>query len=97
MNLKNFGHIKSPYYGMIDSSADATILMMSDLQDPVGLIPDMIKEWENGRQIVLLQKESNTDIFILRTFKNIYYNFLNNFPCTILKKISWALVYMIKK
>lgn len=76
-NLKNFGHIKSPYYGLIDSSADATILMMSDLQDPVDIIPDMIKEWKDGRQIVLLQKESNTDKFILRTFKNLYYKFLN--------------------
>ena len=56
MNLKNFGHIKSPYYGLIDSTADATILMMSDLQDPVELISDMIKEWKNGKQIVLLQK-----------------------------------------
>ena len=77
LNLKNFGHIKSPYYGLIDSTADATILMLSDLQDPVELISDMIKEWKNGKQIVLLQKRSNTDKFILRIFKNLYYKFIN--------------------
>lgn len=77
LNLKNFGHVKSPYYGLIDSTADATILMMSDLQDPVELISDMIKEWKNGRQIVLLQKQRNTDKFILRIFKNLYYKFIN--------------------
>ncbi len=57
LNQRNYGHIKSPYYGLVDSNADATILMMSDLQDPIELIPKMIEEWQNGNQVVLLQKK----------------------------------------
>ena len=31
INSKNFGHIKSPFYGILQSSGDACILMASDL------------------------------------------------------------------
>mgnify|MGYP000589443444 CR=1 FL=1 len=39
INSKNFGHIRSPYYGLLQSSGDACILMASDFQDPIDLIP----------------------------------------------------------
>jgi polyisoprenyl-phosphate glycosyltransferase len=41
INLRNFGHIRSPYYGLLQTTGDATILMVADLQDP----PDMINEF----------------------------------------------------
>ena len=49
---------------------------MMDLQDPSRSYSDMIRveKWKTNSVIT---KESNTDKFILRTFKNIYYNFLN--------------------
>src|SRR4051812_21808309 len=34
MNARNFGHIRSPYYGMLQASGDAVILLVADLQDP---------------------------------------------------------------
>ena len=63
LNQRNYGHIKSPYYGLVDSNADATILMVSDLQDPIELIPKMIEEWQNGNQVVLLQRKDINEIF----------------------------------
>lgn len=38
INTKNFGHIKSPFHGLLQSSGDATILMASDFQDPIDMI-----------------------------------------------------------
>ena len=38
INSKNFGHIKSPFHGILQSSGDACILMASDFQDPLDLI-----------------------------------------------------------
>ena len=35
INSKNYGHIRSPFYGLLQSSGDASILMASDFQDPV--------------------------------------------------------------
>ena len=71
--------------------------MMSDLQDPVELISDMIKEWKNGKQIVLLQKRSNTDKFILRIFKNLYYKFINKLSMHSSEKNIIGSGLMIKK
>jgi polyisoprenyl-phosphate glycosyltransferase len=31
VNARNFGHIRSPYYGILQSSGDACILIASDL------------------------------------------------------------------
>jgi len=77
INAKNFGHIKSPYYGILQSSGDACILMASDFQDPLELIPTYIQRWKSGAKIVLGKKtssEENTFIFSLRKF---FYKFLN--------------------
>ena len=56
INTKNFGHIKSPFHGILQSSGDACILMASDFQDPLDLIPTYIKKWQSGSKIVLGKK-----------------------------------------
>ena len=40
-NAKNFGQFNSPYYGMLQSTGDCTILMAADFQDPVEMIPKL--------------------------------------------------------
>ena len=52
-NAKNFGKFNSPYYGMLQSTGDCTVLMAADFQDPVEMIPRYVKEWENGFKIVI--------------------------------------------
>ena len=48
VNTRNFGHIRSPYYGILQSQGAATIYLASDLQDPPEMIPEFIKSWEDG-------------------------------------------------
>ena len=43
VNSRNFGHIRSPYYAVLQSTGDACILIASDLQDPPELIPEFTK------------------------------------------------------
>ena len=77
INSKNFGHIRSPYYGLLQSSGDACILMASDFQDPVDMIAKYVDEWKKGSKIVLGKKitsEENSFIFFIRNF---FYKFLN--------------------
>ena len=77
INKRNFGHIKSPFHGILQSTGDACILMSSDFQDPLDLIPKYINKWQSGSKIVLGKKissEENSFIFILRKF---FYKFLN--------------------
>ena len=42
VNARNFGHIRSPYYGILQAHGDACILIASDLQDPPEIIPEFI-------------------------------------------------------
>ena len=34
INTRNFGHIRSPYYGMLQAKGDIVISIASDLQEP---------------------------------------------------------------
>ena len=78
INTRDFGHIKSPIHGLLQTSGDASILMSSDFQDPPELIHKYIKEWENGHKVVLGQRESSDEFFLKQFFKNIFYKFIKS-------------------
>jgi polyisoprenyl-phosphate glycosyltransferase len=77
INSRNFGHTRSPIYGLMQASGDASILMTSDFQDPPELIPKYISEWEKGFDVVLGQKETSDENFIIHFFKKIFYKLIN--------------------
>jgi glycosyltransferase involved in cell wall biosynthesis len=72
-NTRNFGHIRSPYYGMLQSFGDGVISMASDLQDPPYLIPRFIEEWERGCDIVLAKKEHSRESGLFFALRKFYY------------------------
>lgn len=75
-NAKNFGQFNSPYYAMLQSTGDATILMAADFQDPVEMIPRYVKEWENGYKIVIGIKKSSKESKIMYWLRSCYYKFI---------------------
>ena len=77
LNTRNFGHIRSPYYGMIQSSGEAIIYLASDLQDPPELIKDFIEKWEQGYKIVLGKKTKSEETFLMFLIRSAYYEFLS--------------------
>ncbi len=78
-NAKNFGQFNSPYYGMLQTTGDCTISMVCDFQDPVELIPQYIKEWENGYKIVIGIKTSSRENPIMYHMRGIYYKVIKKF------------------
>jgi glycosyltransferase involved in cell wall biosynthesis len=78
-NTKNFGQFNSPYYGMLQTTGDCTITMVCDFQDPVELIPQYIREWENGYKIVIGVKTSSKESKLMYGIRTIYYKLLNKF------------------
>lgn len=72
-NSKNFGQFNSPYYGLCQTTGDCTILMCADFQDPVAMIPQLIKEWENGYKIVCGIKVTSQENKIIRLLRTTYY------------------------
>lgn len=79
LNSRNFGHIRSPYWGIIQSNADATIYLASDLQDPPELIPDFIKKWEEGFKIVLGKKTKSEESVLMFSLRKLYYRLISKF------------------
>ena len=76
VNARNFGQIRSPYYGLLQTSGDAIISMASDLQDPPDMIPKFIRKWEEGYKNVLgikVQSHENRVMFLIRSF---FYRFI---------------------
>lgn len=76
-NTRNFGHIRSPYHALLQSSADATILMASDLQDPPSLLPEFIRLWEKGNKVVMGVKNQSGESPLMFMLRGAYYYFIN--------------------
>lgn len=76
-NARNFGHIRSPYYGILQASGDAVVYLASDLQDPPALIAQFITAWENGYKVVLAQKQTSKESGLFFAVRKIYYWLLN--------------------
>ena len=49
---RNFGHQAAVTAGLKYVTGDAIVIMDADLQDPPELIPDMLKHWEDGYEVI---------------------------------------------
>lgn len=78
-NARNFGQFNSPYYGMLQTTGDCTIAMSCDFQDPVEMIPQYLKEWENGYKIVIGVKTSSKENPIMYRLRGLYYKIIKKF------------------
>ena len=78
VNSRNFGHLRSPFYGILQAKGDAVILINADFQDPPKLINELISKWETGCEIVLLQKTKSDENKIKFFIRNMFYKILNS-------------------
>ncbi|MDR3489638.1 MAG: glycosyltransferase family 2 protein [Bradyrhizobium sp.] len=78
LNARNFGHIRSPYYGILQSRGVATIYLASDLQDPPELIPEFVRHWEAGAKLVLAIKPVSEGSPIVHNLRQLYYRTLDS-------------------
>ena len=79
-NAKNFGHIRSPFHGMLQTTGDCTIGMCADFQDPPEMIVNFIREWEKGSKVVIGKKKNSYENPLMRLVRSFYYK--------LIKKIS---------
>ena len=78
-NSKNFGQFNSPYHGLCQTTGDCTISVCCDFQDPLELIPEFVKEWENGYKIVCGIKTSSKESKIMYFLRSVYYKTVKKF------------------
>ena len=79
LNAKNFGQFKSPYYGLMQTTGDCTILLVADFQDPVELIPEFVHAWEEGYKIVIGRKTDSKESRLMYWLRGRYYHFIRKF------------------
>ena len=77
LNARNFGHIRSPFHALLQSSGDAAILVVADLQDPPALIRDFVKKWEEGFKVVLAVKDKAEESPAMFFVRKSFYRFIN--------------------
>jgi glycosyltransferase involved in cell wall biosynthesis len=80
VNARNFGPLKNTYNGVMASSGDAVLLFLpADLQDPPELIPQFVKLWEAGSEIVFGIRAEREEGWLMRSIRNAYYRVLTRF------------------
>ena len=76
LNTRNFGHVRSGYYALLQARGDAVIALACDFQDPPELIPDFLAKWEAGSKVVLGVKESAEESGVFYAIRERYYRTL---------------------
>lgn len=77
-NAGNYGHIRSPYYGLLQATGDAVLLIVSDLQDPPELIADFLEKWESGNDIVIGVKNKSKENPLMFLVRKLYYKLVSS-------------------
>ena len=72
-NCRNFGQFNSPYYAITQTSGECCITLCADFQDPPELIPQFVKEWENGYKLVIGVKTKSKESKIMYALRSLYY------------------------
>jgi len=78
VNTRNFGHIRSPYYGLLQATGNAVISLASDLQDPPERLLEFIKKWEEGFKVVIGVKTQSQESGLFYLFRTLYYRTLRH-------------------
>lgn len=71
---RNFGHQVAVTAGVHHAQGDALVIIDADLQDPPELIPDMVKMWQDGWEVVYAKRKKRLgeSAFKLFTAKMFY-------------------------
>lgn len=75
---RNFGHQAAVTAGLQYVTGDCILIMDADLQDPPELIPDMLKLWEEGNEVIYGQRKSREGESAFKLFTaKMFYKTLN--------------------
>ena len=77
-NSRNFGPFASMFNGMLAAKGDAVVpFLPADCQDPPEVIPEFLREWEQGFKIVYGVRAKREESRTLRSIRKGYYRLVN--------------------
>lgn len=75
---RNFGHQRAVLAGLHKASGDAVVIIDADLQDPPEVIPNLVKAWENGSDVVYAVRRKRTgENYFKKISARYFYRILN--------------------
>jgi len=73
-NARNFGPFANLFNGAINTSGDAVVVFLAaDLQDPPEIIPDMVRYWEQGIEVVFGVRDTREESAVMAFLRRCYY------------------------
>ncbi len=73
---RNFGQMAAMLAGIAQATGDAVINVSADLQDPLDLIPEMLRSWEAGGEIVVCHRSDRADSLSAKVVSKMAYSIL---------------------
>lgn len=72
-NARNFGQMRSHFYGLRQAQGDCAILAHADLQNPPSVMVDFVREWEKGAKVVIGIKDNSKESRVMFFLRTCYY------------------------
>jgi dolichol-phosphate mannosyltransferase len=80
---RNFGHQAAITAGLDHASGDAVVMIDADLQDPPEVIPDLIRKWKEGFEIVYaVRKKRDGETYLKKLLAATFYRLFRSM-CTV--------------
>lgn len=77
-NARNFGIVRNGFNAIVNASGDATFIFMpADLQDPPELMPQFVRLWEQGYEVVYGVREEREEGPVMTFVRNTYYQMIS--------------------
>ncbi len=70
---RNFGHQAALTAGLEHARGDAVIMMDSDLQHPPALIPELLRKWKEGFDVVLTVRQDDPHLGIFKRWSSKWF------------------------
>jgi glycosyltransferase involved in cell wall biosynthesis len=77
VNTRNFGHIRSPFHGLLQARGDAVISIVADLQDPPDMIREFVARWEAGAKVVIGVKKESQESRVMSLIRGLFYRIID--------------------
>jgi glycosyltransferase involved in cell wall biosynthesis len=79
LNARNFGPFRSNFNALRAATGDAVLVFLPvDLQDPPELIPEFVKLWEGGVEVVAGARSNRQESLALRTCRAVFYRLVRS-------------------
>jgi len=78
LNSRNFGPFRSNFNALRYATGDAVLVFLPvDLQDPPEMIPEMVRYWESGVEVVAGARANREETWALRSCRRIFYRLVS--------------------